>query len=76
MESVDTREVPMSTVEEITAAIERLPADQLQRLRTWLLEYSERLWDQQIERDASDGRLDHLINQALEEHRAGRTRPL
>ncbi len=75
-EFVDTREVPMSTVEEITAAIERLPADQLARLRTWLLEYSERLWDEQIERDEKEGRLDDLINRALEEHRAGRTRPL
>lgn len=66
----------MSTVEEITAAIERLPVDQLERLRTWLMEYSERLWDEQIERDAREGRLDDLVNHALEEHRAGRTRPL
>jgi hypothetical protein len=70
------REVRMSTVEEITAAIERLPVDQLARLRAWLLEYSERLWDEQIERDAREGRLDDLVNQALEEHRVGRTRPL
>ena len=73
---VDIREVTMSTVEEITAAIERLPADQLGRLRDWLWEYSERLWDEQIERDEQEGRLDDLVNQALEEHRAGRTRPL
>jgi hypothetical protein len=66
----------MSTVEEITAAIERLPADQLARLREWLAEYSERLWDEQIERDVQAGRLDALIDEALEEHRAGRTRPL
>jgi hypothetical protein len=66
----------MSSVEEITAAIERLPADQLARLRSWLMEYSERLWDEQIERDEQEGRLDNLINQALEEHRAGRTRKL
>jgi hypothetical protein len=66
----------MSTVEEITAAIERLPADQLARLRAWLAEYSERRWDEQIERDVQDGRLDALIDEALEEHRAGRTRPL
>lgn len=66
----------MSTVEEITAAIEQLPAEEFDRLRTWLLEYAERLWDAQIERDAREGRLDHLIDEALEEHRAGRTRPL
>ena len=66
----------MSTVEEITAAIERLPADQVARVRAWLTDYAERLWDEQIERDERDGRLDSLIDRALEEHRAGRTRPL
>ena len=66
----------MSTVEEITAAIERLPADQVARVRAWLAEYAERLWDEQIKRDERDGRLDALIDRALEEHRAGRTRPL
>jgi hypothetical protein len=66
----------MSTVEEITAAIEQLPADQVARVRAWLAEYAERLWDEQIERDERDGRLDALIDRALEEHRAGRTRPL
>jgi len=66
----------MSTVEEITAAIEQLPADDVARVRAWLTEYAERLWDEQIERDERTGRLDALIGRALEEHRAGRTRPL
>ena len=66
----------MSTVEEITAAIEQLPADDVARIRAWLAEYAERLWDEQIERDERTGRLDTLIDRALEEHRAGRTRPL
>lgn len=66
----------MSTVEEITAAIERLPAEEVIRVRAWLAEYAERLWDEQIERDERAGRLDALIDRALEEHRAGRTRPL
>ena len=66
----------MSTVEEITAAIEQLSADDVARVRAWLAEFAERLWDEQIERDERAGRLDALIDQALEEHRAGRTRPL
>jgi hypothetical protein len=66
----------MSTVEEITAAIEQLPADQVARIRAWLADYAERLWDEQIERDERAGRLDALIDRALTEHRAGRTRPL
>lgn len=66
----------MSTVEEITAAIEKLPAADVDRLRAWLAEYAERLWDEQIECDERAGRLDAHIDRALEEHRAGRTRPL
>ena len=66
----------MSTVEEITSAIEKLPADQLARIQAWLVEYAERQWDEQIERDERAGRLDALIDRALDEHRAGRTRPL
>ncbi len=57
----------MSTVEEITAAIEQLPADDVARVRAWLAEYAERLWDEQIERDERAGRLDALIDKALEE---------
>jgi hypothetical protein len=66
----------MSTVDEITAAIERLSAEDVARVRAWLLEYAEGLWDEQIERDERECRLDALIDRALEEHRAGRTRPL
>ena len=62
----------MSTVEEITAAIEQLPADQVGRIRAWLAEFAERQWDEQIERDERAGRLDALIDQALEERKAGR----
>jgi hypothetical protein len=66
----------VSTVEEITAAIAQLPADEVGRIRAWLADYTERQWDEQIERDERAGRLDALIDRALEEHRAGRTRPL
>ncbi len=66
----------MSTVEEITAAIEQLSPDDVARVRDWLVEFAERRWDAQIERDERAGRLDALIDKALEAHRAGRTRPL
>lgn len=66
----------MSTVEEITAAIEQLSNDDVARVQAWLVEFSERLWDEQIACDERAGRLDALIDKALDEHRAGRTRPL
>lgn len=66
----------MSTVDEITAAIAQLPPDQVGRIWAWLAEFAERQWDEKIEQDERAGRLDALIDRALEEHRAGRTRPL
>ena len=39
----------MSTVEEIEAAIERLPRDQFFRLVTWLQDRFEDKWDREVE---------------------------
>lgn len=66
----------MSTVEAITTAIAQLPPEQVAQIRAWLDEYTERAWDEQIERDEKAGRLDALAERALAEHQAGRTRPL
>ncbi len=66
----------MLTVEEITQAIAQLPAEEVGKVRDWFAEFDERRWDAQIEADERAGRLDSLIERALEEHRAGRTRPL
>ena len=66
----------MSSFEEITSAIKELPAEQVIRVQEWLADYTERQWDEQIERDEKSGRLDSMINRALAEHEAGRTKPL
>lgn len=66
----------MSTVEEITAAIARLSPVDVERVKAWLEEFSERRWDERIEADERIGQLDALIDQALEEHLAARTRSL
>ena len=63
----------MVTINEIKAAIRRLPADRLSELRAWFDEYNAQLWDRQIERDVEAGRLDLLAGAALEAHRAGRS---
>lgn len=63
---------PMSTVPEIERAIERLPAEELARLRAWFAEYDAAHWDLQIERDAAAGRLDALGDEALADLRRGR----
>jgi hypothetical protein len=66
----------MNTVEAITAAIAKLPPEQVAEIRAWLAERDEAAWDAQIEQDERAGRLNALAERALAEHRAGRTRPL
>ena len=66
----------MSDVEQIERQIEGLDDLAFAKLRQWFIEYDHARWDRQIEADAAAGRLDFLADEALAEHRAGKTRPL
>jgi hypothetical protein len=46
------------------------------KLRDWFVEFEQRRWDQKIETDQSEGKLDALINVALTEYQAGKAREL
>ncbi len=59
----------MSTVQEIESAIAKLTDADLSELRAFI-------WDRDIERDAGSGRLDQFANEAIDEYRNGKTRPL
>ena len=65
------------SVAEIIDAVKHLSevekTEFLDRLREVDFEDS---WDRQIEADAKAGRLDHLWQKALEDIKAGRTKPL
>lgn len=56
----------MSTIAEIQQAILALPENDYVRLRQWFSELDWKKWDEQIETDSQDGKLDFLIAQALE----------
>jgi hypothetical protein len=51
----------MDRVEEIEAAINDLPPEDLRRIANWFRERDQSLWDQQLDRDGSTGRLDFLF---------------
>ncbi len=55
--------------------VQRLPPAEVFELGRWLREYEAELWDRQIEADIRSGKLDKLGEKALEELRAGKTRP-
>ena len=66
----------MTTVQDIQAAIEKLPEGDYDRLREWLFEREEKMWDQQIEEDSRSGNLDFLLNEAKADKAVGRLRKL
>lgn len=66
----------MGTLEEITKAVEQLPPDKLAKFQAWYEEFAAALFDAQIERDASNGKLDQLIAKSEADFRAGRFRDL
>ena len=66
----------MSTVPEIEKAVRQLSAEELAEFRRWFAEFDAELWDRQIERDATAGKLDALANEALRDLRAGRVKDL
>ena len=61
----------MSTTE-IERAIEKLPPDELARLRAWFAEFDGAQWDCQFEQDVAAGRLDDFAKEAISDLRQGR----
>ncbi len=66
----------MTRVEQIEQQIQSLTPEEFMELRDWLLEQDWEEWDRQIEQDSETGKLDRLMNQALADHRAGKSRPI
>ena len=64
----------MSTVQEIEAAIKRLPREEFLKLHARLQLRFDDEWDQQMEADVKAGRLDHLAGEAIADYRAGTTK--
>ena len=60
-----------STIAEIQQAIIRLSKFDYAQLRRWLSEYDWEEWNQQIEADSDDGKLDFLEAQTTEAKRQG-----
>ncbi len=64
----------MSTVQEIEAAIQRLPENDVAALAQWIDEYAETQWDQRIAADAKSGALRPLADEAKAARQAGQLR--
>jgi hypothetical protein len=65
----------VSTVDEIKEQVLALSAEDQADLRDWLLELDWDRWDEQLERDVRNGKLDALAEEARREHADGKTTP-
>ena len=66
----------MKQVEQIQADIEALSQNDFVRLREWLAEKDWLLWDEQLEADAADGKLDFLVEEAMQAKSQGQLQDL
>jgi len=57
-------------VHEIQDAISRLSQEDLDRLREWFIELDASKWDEQFDRDALNGSLDPIADEAIAEFRS------
>ena len=64
------------SVEEIEKAITQLSIEDVAELSAWFADYQAKLWDEQLECDLDEGRLDALLEEVDAEYEAGKARPL
>jgi hypothetical protein len=66
----------MTRLEHLEHEIAALPVDEYAQLCNWILERDWTEWDKQMEKDVAAGKLDFLVEEALEEKRQGRLHDL
>ena len=66
----------MTKLEALEREVEKLSVEELAAFRDWFLEHDWQAWDQQIERDSAEGRLDRFATEALAELERGETREI
>jgi len=64
------------TITELEQAVTQLSERDFSRFYEWIEEYYAQKWDAQIECDAKAGKLDKIVEQAMEEYTAGLSKPL
>ena len=64
----------MSQVEMLEQTVKKLSPADLAAFRSWFIEFDATEWDRKIEVDSETGKLDKLVQSAVDEHKAGKTK--
>ena len=66
----------MLALQDIEKEVLSLPKNKYSDFRKWFYSYDFEHWDQAIVQDSKSGKLDFLINEALEEEKSGELKHL
>jgi len=66
----------MTRIEKLEREVQGLSQGELAAFREWFRKFDSDEWDRQIEEDIKAGKLDKLANEAIQEHKAGRSKEL
>ena len=66
----------MSKINAVRKTIETLSEEEYAELRQWFSDRDSKKWDEEIENDSKSGKLDFLIEEALNEKRQGKLKDL
>jgi hypothetical protein len=75
-DATQTTEAFMIEIALLEQHVSTLDDDSFSKFRIWFREFEQKRWDKKIEADSNAGKLDFLIDAAVAEHRAGKTRQL
>lgn len=66
----------MSNLEQTKAAILSLPSNEFEKLKQWLFDLDYERWDEQLEQDIAEGKLEAFAQEAIAEFEAGDCREI
>jgi hypothetical protein len=72
----NTGRVKVTRLEELEKAVDSLPEEEYRRFRDWFMEKDRQRWDRQIAEDSRAGKLDYLVEEALEARKKNELRDL
>lgn len=66
----------MLTLEQIESAILQLPPSEFEKLLEWFSDLDYQRWDEQLEKDIAEGKLEALAQEAIADFEAGYRRTI